>query len=69
MIYKLIPKIINVLVTTFDTLLEIFLFSVSFYCSIETGGGRFKHSTFLTMKAMQFISHGVTGKVADDYCK
>jgi hypothetical protein len=44
MISKIVQKIINVLVTTFDTLLEIFLFSVSFYCSIETGGGGFKHS-------------------------
>ncbi len=33
-----------VLVTTFDTLLEIFLFSIPFYCSIETDGGGFKHS-------------------------
>ncbi len=55
--------------TTFDTLLEIFLFCVPFYCSIETGDGGFKHSAFLTMKAMQFISHGVTGKVVDEYCK
>jgi hypothetical protein len=56
-------------VTTFDTLLEIFLLGVSFYCSIETDGGGFKHSAFLTMKVMQFIIHGVTGKVVDEYCK